>query len=154
MIPQLQITCHPDDWDTSVILAAGIPLPDGRTLAPRSVVALDLPADLLAIWHGAVAQISGIDPGGWAARHIVATRGESFVSSPSIEEGEEPDCIAVPHLALTIRREWLDTDARALATAPDISLTFDDPAMLHFFDALTAPGYWFQKSPAENPENL
>lgn len=145
MQAQLQITCHPDDWDTSIILAAGIPLPEGRTLAPRSVVAHDLPAELLAIWHGAVAHISGIDPGGWAARHIVATRGESFVSSPAHEEGEDTESIAVPHLALTIRREWLDTDARALATAPDISLTFDDPAMLHFFDTLTSPEYWAQQ---------
>ena len=145
MPAQLQITCNPDDWDASVLNASGISLPDGRTLAPRTVAARELPADLLTIWREAVAQISGIDPGGWAARHIIATRAER-IEAPPEEYDHIVDYMAVPYLALTIRRAWLDSDARALASAPDILLAFDSAAMLHFFDSLTSPAYWLPTS--------
>lgn len=146
MPAQLQITCYPDDWDLSIITAAGITLPDGRTMLPRVLIASDLPPDLLAIWHGAVAAISTLDPGGWAASLIIAARGET-VAPPAAEEGAEP--VSTPHLTLTIDRRWDDG-----TTATPIVQTYPDPAMLYFFDTLTSHSYWFQTSSAENPENL
>lgn len=137
MIPQLQITCHPVDWDSSTITAAGITLADGRTLIPRDIVASDLPPDLLTIWHGAVDAISSLDPGGWAARHIVATRGETLTPLSAPQDGAAPEYTLTPHLTLTIDRRWDDG-----TTAPPIVQTYPDPYMLHFFDILTSPLFW------------
>lgn len=136
MIPQLQITCHPADWDTSTITAAGITLDDGRTLIPRDIVARDLPPDLLTIWHGAVDAISTLDPGGWAATLIIATRGET-VEPSAAEDSLDAAPIVTPHLTLTIDRCWDDG-----TTAPPIVQTYPDPYMLAFFDALTSPDFW------------
>lgn len=136
MIPQLQITCHPEDWDASVITATGITLDDGRTLLPRSITARDLPPELLAVWHGAVDAISTLDPGGWAATLIIAERGERL-EAPTAEEYPYCDAVAVPHLSLTIHRCWDDG-----TTAPPIVQIYPDPYMLHFFDILTAASFW------------
>ncbi|OCA02320.1 hypothetical protein [Akkermansia glycaniphila] len=136
MIPQLQITCCPADWDSSTLTAAGITLPDGRTLLPRDIIARDLPPDLLTIWHGAVDTISTLDPGGWAATLIIARRGET-AEPPAAEDGLNAAPIVIPHLTLTIDRRWDDG-----ATAPPITQTYPDPYMLHFFDILTAASYW------------
>ena len=137
MTAQLQITCHPADWDTSVINAAGIALPDGRTLLPRDIIARDLPSDLLTIWHGAVASIADLDPGGWAATLIIAKRGITTTYADAEEIDAEPVAIHTPHLSLTIHRRWDDG-----TTAPPIDQTYTDMAMLYFFDILTSPEYW------------
>lgn len=137
MIPQLQITCHPADWDTSIITAADITLTDGRTLLPRSIIARDLPPDLLAVWHGAVDSISSLDPGGWAATLIIARRGSTTTYALPAEEGMEPEQIVTPHLTLTIHRRWDDG-----TTAPPIVQTYPDPYMLAFFDHLTSHSFW------------
>ena len=149
MTPQLQITCNPSDWDSSVITAAGITLPDGRTLLPRDIVARDLPPDLLAVWHGPVESISTIDPGGWAATLIIARRGSTTTYAPPAEEGMEPEQIVTPHLTLTIDRCWDDG-----TTAAPIVQTYPDPYMLHFFDALTSPLFWWPSAnPADAPSS-
>lgn len=137
MTPQLQITCCPSDWDSSILTAAGITLDDGRTLLPRDITASDLPPDLLAVWHGAVDAISTLDPGGWAATLIIARRGSTTTYAPPAEEGMEPEQIVTPHLTLTIHRRWDDG-----TTAPPIVQTYPDPYMLAFFDHLTSPSFW------------
>ncbi len=138
MTPHLQITCCPSDWDASTLTAAGITLDDGRTLIPRDITASNLPPDLLAVWHGAVDAISTLDPGGWAASLIIAIRGATTTYAPPAEEGMAPEQIVTPHLALAIHRRWDDG-----TTAPPITQTYTDPYMLHFFDVLTSPSFWW-----------
>ena len=129
MIPQLQITCTPDNWDDSTLAAVGVPC-NGRVLQTQSITAHGLPDDLKAVWHAAVNEFRSLDPGGWAASLVIVRRGEMPV--PDSDD-------TMPILTCAIARTWDDN-----TTSTPVTLTLDNPHMLAFFDALTSAEFWTQ----------
>lgn len=131
---QVQIICDPSHWDSSVIRGCNIPL-NGRVLRPRSLVAADLPAERLAVWHAVVAQLKGLAPGEWAATLIVAERGERQGTGelPDNPESGSSAAQAVPVVKAVVYRHWDDG-----TTAGPIECNFEEAAVLELFDWLVS----------------
>lgn len=138
MNKQVQVTCHEADWDASILFGCNIPL-NGRVLTPRRLVAADLPAAQLAVWHDVVEQLKGLAPGEWTATLIVAERGEKQPDAPTGEAGEpseEPSLEQqpIPIVRAEVYRKWDDG-----TTAEPIGYCFEEAAVLELFDWLVSP---------------
>ncbi len=134
MNTQLQITCHASDWDASFIVAVGVPH-EQRILQPRTIMARDLPPELLAIWQQAVQYFLTLDPApdGWTATHIIAEKEEAIRQLPGAETTE-----LHMQLRCSINRIWTSNGT----TAPPIAQCLETAEMLAFFDTLTSSEFW------------
>ena len=145
MIPQLQITCTPGNWDDSTITACGVPCNE-RTLQPQSIQAHALPDDLKAVWHAAVGEFRSLDPGGWAASLVIVKRDVWYsYPNPALDGSsifDSPEQVTARDiLTCSIARTWDDN-----TTSTPVTLTLDNPYMLAFFDALTAAEFWTKQT--------
>ena len=120
----LQIIVDKEKYSESQIIAIGKEK-NGRTLLPQIIFPKNFDKEKYLIWEKIISVISSIDPNGWRAVQVLATKEEK------IEMISNDESKIVPYISLTILRIWDDG-----TTDKEIILNFTDKDLISLWDYL------------------